>query len=230
MEISSFFCVNSVNCSEAVHTMADTLELEKRFQADVLCLLASLVSSEPVQLEIQLDSNPPSTSSSLSLSAQCTGQEGRILLHIAILRFNNKTKVCFSPTCFSSSEKVKLADCRWAHYLLCFSQLERIFFFSAKAAVWQLGKQVFVLHVCVCLTLSKIIHIVQDCWYLCVLGLDLALCCDSLPNKTQSEDNLRIGLDFRRCQLGARQWSRKPIGCLEVGGKENVESIVTFCT
>lgn len=31
MEISSFFCVNSVNCSEAVHTMADTLELEKRF-------------------------------------------------------------------------------------------------------------------------------------------------------------------------------------------------------
>lgn len=155
MEISSFFCVNSVNCNEAVHTMADTLELEKRFQADVLCLLASLVSSEPVQQEIQLDSNPPSTSSSLSLSAQCTGQEGRILLHIAILRFNNKTKACFSPTCFSSSEKVKLADCRWAHYLLCFSQLEKIFFFCQGCCV-AVGKTG------ICPTCVRMSHIIQD--------------------------------------------------------------------
>lgn len=31
MEINSFFCVNSVNCNYAVHTMAETLELEKKF-------------------------------------------------------------------------------------------------------------------------------------------------------------------------------------------------------
>lgn len=43
-------------------------------------------------------------------------------------------------------------------------------------------------------------HIVQDCWYLC---LDLALSCDYLPNKTKSEEDLGIGLDFRGCQLGA---------------------------
>lgn len=36
-----------------------------------------------------------------------------------------------------------------------------------------------------------------------------------------------MGLDFRRCQLGAQHWSKKQIGCWEVGGKENdLESIV----
>lgn len=103
------------------------------------------------------------------LLACCAGQEGRILPRTVILRFNSKTKKYFSPTRFSSSEKVKLADCRYSLYLLCFSEL-KIFFSLPKMLMWQLRSLVYLssLHVCVCLWK---LNTTQHCWYLCFVTI-----------------------------------------------------------
>lgn len=106
------------------------------------------------------------------LLACCAGQEGRILPRTVILRFNSKTKKYFSPTRFSSSEKVKLADCRYSLYLLCFSELKIFFFFAKDANVAVEKSHIFVLLVCVCppCSLWKL-NTTQHCWYLCFVTI-----------------------------------------------------------